>query len=120
MDPNKIKAWGAAMLTIGAVIAGGFKVVDARAQDAAMATAKQEVEQRMQPVEQKLETLVEQGNERRLADRRREDREESAWCLDREHQDLTKEARDRICTAESEARWEEWAREDKARPAGDP
>ena len=114
MDPNKIKAWAVAVVAVIAMTAGVGKVVDVRAQEAARSSAAVEVDQRMAPIEKQLETLVEQGEQQALRDRVSEDREATAWCLDREHQDLSVDARKRICEDESKARWQVWADEDDA------
>jgi hypothetical protein len=74
----------------------------------------------MAPIQVQLEQLVEQGKERTRREHRSEDREEHAWCLDREHQDLTEEARQRVCSIESKARWEKWEKEDKEKIKPDP
>lgn len=122
MDPGQIKAWCAAILAVGAVVAGSYKVVDARAQDAARETAATEaaaqVEQRMRPVEQNVAVLVKQNKELIAQGRRKEDRELRDRCEDKEHQDLTPEARKTLCAQESELRWRAWAAQDSA--AADP
>lgn len=115
MDPNKIKAWATAIVAVLAMWAATGKVIDLRAQEAAKAEAATQVEQRMGPVEKQLETLVEQGEQRALRDRVSEDREATAWCLDREYQDLSVDARKRTCKEESVARWEVWELEDEER-----
>jgi hypothetical protein len=120
MDPKKISAWCAAVLAVGAMLAYLGTAIQGRAQDAGStagaAAAKVEVDQRIAPMEEQLEILVKQGEVSEARARRSEDKEEFAWCLDREYQDLTKDARDRICNAESEGRWAAWEAEDEQDP----
>lgn len=115
MNAKDILDWCKVPAALLAMLAAVAFAIDARAQEAAKAEAKATVEQRMIPIEQQLETLVKQGEEEKDARRRRDDREELAWCLDREYQDLDKDERQRVCEAESEARWAAWATEDEAR-----
>jgi hypothetical protein len=112
MDAKQILDWCKVPAALLAMLAAVAFAIDARAQEAAKTEAKATVEQRMVPIEEQLETLVKQGEEQRNAERRREDREELAWCLDREYQDLDKEERQRICDEESEQRWATWAKQD--------
>lgn len=100
-DPKTIAAWCAVPAAIGGMLLYVGSQIDVRAQEA----AKKEVEVKMAPVQQSLDELVDQG-------RRREDREAFVFCLDREHQDVTSEQRQRICQDESDLRWETWAWED--------
>lgn len=100
-DPKSIAAWCAVPAAIGGALLYVGAQIDVRAQEA----AKKEVEVQMAPVQQSLDELVEQG-------RRREDREAFVFCLDRQHQDLDADDRQRLCQDESDHRWELWAWED--------
>ena len=95
-----------AILGIPAAAIASVVAIDARAQEAAKAEAKQTVKQEMVPVQQQLEKIV-QGQ------RRDEDFKKLTFCLDREYQDLTPAERKVKCQEESKERWVAWETEDE-------
>lgn len=102
IDPKQILAWCAVPAAVGGMLLYFGGQIDARAQDAAQAQVKKE----LAPVQQQLGELVDQG-------RRDEDFRLRVYCLDRKHQDKPADERERLCDAESDARWVEWRAKDE-------
>jgi hypothetical protein len=76
------------------------------AQKAGAKAADSVVNVKMLPVEQRLEQLIELGQ-------KEDDREEWKDCFARSYRDLSEEAREENCDAESDWRWAVWGWEEK-------
>ena len=109
IDPKRIVAWCAVPAAVVAMVVLLGGLIDARAQD----SAQVEVRKQMAPVQQQLAELVDQG-------RRDEDFKLRLYCLDRQHQDEPAAERERLCDAESDARWADWKLKDEAQLQKEP
>jgi len=109
IDPKQILAWCAVPAALAAVLLFFGSQIDVRAQEA----VKAHVDRELAPVQQQLAELVDQG-------RRDEDFRLRVYCLDRKHQDKPADERERLCDAESDARWAEWRAKDAKLKEGGP
>lgn len=100
LNLTKLGAWAGALLAVlalcGAALTGAKWLI------------AQEAQKQMAPVQEQVETLIEQN-------RQQLDWDKLVYCVEKQHQDKTAEERERICKAESEQRWKEWRAEDEAK-----